>query len=59
MDRQENKEMVLVDIRMPFWSMVFFMTKWAIATIPAIIILSVWLTLLPLLAGLLGAGGQR
>ena len=59
MDRQENKEMVVVDIRMPFWSMVTFMIKWAIAAIPAIIIVSVWLTLLPLLANLLAVGGQR
>ncbi len=30
----------IVDIRMPFWSMVIFMIKWAIASIPAFIILS-------------------
>ena len=57
MDRQENKEMVVVDIRMPFWSMVAFMIQWAIAAIPALIILYVWLTLLSLLAGLLVARG--
>jgi len=34
-----NNEITVVDIRMPFWSMVFFMVKWAIASIPAIIIL--------------------
>jgi hypothetical protein len=50
MDTQENKEMVLVDIRVPFWSMVIFMIKWAIAAIPAIIILAVWVTLLNHLA---------
>ena len=31
---------VVTDIRMPFWSMVFFMVKWAIAAIPAILILT-------------------
>ncbi len=29
----------IVDIRMPFWSMVIFMIKWAIASIPAFFIL--------------------
>ena len=29
----------IVDIKMPFWSMVSFMVKWAIASIPALIIL--------------------
>ncbi|WP_447590175.1 hypothetical protein [Aquipseudomonas campi] len=32
---------VVVDVRMSFWSMVFFMVKWALASIPAIIILLV------------------
>lgn len=31
----------VVDIRMPFGSMVAFMVKWAIAAIPAIIILAI------------------
>ena len=31
----------VVDIRMPFWSMVEFMIKWAVAAIPAILILTV------------------
>ena len=29
----------VVDVAMPFWSMVVFMVKWAIASIPALIIL--------------------
>ncbi len=33
------RPVVVVDISMSFWSMVFFMVKWAIAAIPAIIIL--------------------
>lgn len=36
-----KREVVITDIRMPFWSMVVFMVKWAIAAIPAIIILIV------------------
>ncbi len=39
--RNENDTRVVVtDIRMPFWSMVAFMVKWAIAAIPAILILA-------------------
>ena len=31
----EEQEVVVIDIKMPFVSMVFFMIKWAIAAIPA------------------------
>jgi hypothetical protein len=34
-------DVTVVDIKMPFWSMVVFMVKWAIAAIPAMIILFV------------------
>ena len=34
-----NNEVVITDIKMPFGSMVEFMVKWAIASIPAFIIL--------------------
>jgi AmiR/NasT family two-component response regulator len=34
-----HSEVVIVDIKMPFWSMVTFMVKWAIAAIPAVVIL--------------------
>ncbi|GAB6044055.1 hypothetical protein [Endothiovibrio diazotrophicus] len=32
-------QVVVTDIQMPFWSMVWFMLKWAIAAIPATLIL--------------------
>ncbi|MBW2180927.1 MAG: hypothetical protein JRG81_11255 [Deltaproteobacteria bacterium] len=35
------KQVVITDIKMPFTSMVTFMVKWVIASIPALIILSV------------------
>lgn len=38
MDRQE---VVVVDIKIPFWSMVILMVKWVVAAIPAFIILFV------------------
>ena len=37
----ENTQVVVTDIRMPFWSMVIFMIKWAIAAIPAFIMLAI------------------
>ena len=38
MDRQE---VVVVDIKIPFWSMVVLIMKWVLAAIPAFIILYV------------------
>jgi hypothetical protein len=32
------REVIIIDIDLPFWSMVWFMVKWSIATIPAVII---------------------
>lgn len=50
MDSQKN-EVRVVDIKMPFWSMVVFMVKWAIAAIPAILILTLLGTLLASVLG--------
>ena len=36
---EKSSSVKITDINMPFWSMVIFMVKWAIASIPAIIIL--------------------
>ena len=46
-----GSEVTVVDIKMPFWSMVVFMVKWSIAAIPALLILVV---LGMILAGFLG-----
>jgi hypothetical protein len=35
----ETREVVVVDVRIPFLSMVVLLVKWAIAAIPAMIIL--------------------
>jgi hypothetical protein len=32
-------EIVVTDIKIPFWSMVVLMVKWALAAIPAVVIL--------------------
>lgn len=37
-----ENEVTVVDIKMPFWSMVVFMVKWSIAAIPAILILVIF-----------------
>lgn len=41
MDSQDSRPVVVIDIKMRFWSMVIFMVKWVIASIPALIILAV------------------
>lgn len=50
-----NQEVTVVDIKMPFWSMVVFMVKWVIASIPAFIILAViWAILAVIVGAVLG-----
>ncbi|MEK9140562.1 MAG: hypothetical protein AAB308_05875 [Nitrospirota bacterium] len=41
-DETSKQAVVVTDIRMPFFSMVIFMVKWAIAAIPALFILIVF-----------------
>lgn len=36
---ENNNEVVVTNIRMPFISMVIFMVKWAVASLPALMIL--------------------
>lgn len=56
MENKSENNVTVVDVKMPFMSMVVFMVKWAIAAIPAIIILSL---LGVMLAGVLGGLGSR
>lgn len=42
MSDYDSKQVTVVDIKMPFWSMVVFMVKWSIAAIPAILILVIF-----------------
>ena len=37
----DKREVVVTDVKIPFWSMVVLLVKWAIAAIPALIILIV------------------
>ncbi len=40
-ERDGGQEIVVTDVRIPFLSMVILMIKWAIASIPALIILAI------------------
>jgi hypothetical protein len=53
MGDKDLMEVVVTDVRMPFWSMVAFMVKWAIAAIPAFLILAfIWAAFAMLLGGM-------
>ncbi|MDO9566463.1 MAG: hypothetical protein Q7J15_06965 [Candidatus Desulfaltia sp.] len=41
MENSNTNQVNIIDIKMPFWSMVVFMVKAAIASIPAFIILTI------------------
>jgi hypothetical protein len=58
----ESQNVVITDIKMPFFSMVVFMVKWALASLPAVIIIGIifgalWVGL-GMVLGLLGLGGM-
>jgi len=36
---EDRQEVVITDIKIPFWSLVVLMVKWSIAAIPATVIL--------------------
>ena len=40
----DAREVVVIDVKIPFWSMVVLLVKWAIAAIPAVIILVILAT---------------
>jgi hypothetical protein len=51
MNDEEAKKVIVVDLQMPFLSIVVLMVKWALASIPAIIILVV---IFSIVSGLMG-----
>lgn len=56
MDEERTQYVVVTDIRMSFFSMVMFMVKWVVASIPAFIILSIiGSVLMMLLGGMMGS----
>jgi len=59
MNEEESQYVVVTDIRMSFLSMVIFMVKWVVASIPAFIILSIiGAVLMMLLGGMLDGMGR-
>ena len=53
----DQREVVVTDIKIPFLSMVILMVKWAVAAIPALFILFIIGGLLTMVLGLIfGAG---
>ena len=52
----EKQKVIVTDIQMPFWSMVIFMIKWTVASVPALIILSFLVGLVVALIGALFSG---
>ncbi len=57
MEQESQRQVVVTDIRMPFWSMVAFMVKWVIASIPAFLILGMLWALLMAVVKVLGRMG--
>ncbi|MBE0619045.1 MAG: hypothetical protein IH605_00470 [Burkholderiales bacterium] len=54
---EDRREVVVTDIKIPFWSMVVLMVKWAIAAIPAVIILMILAALFSMVLGMIPATG--
>jgi hypothetical protein len=55
----DSSHVSIVDIKMPFWSMVVFMVKAAIASIPAFIILAIiGAVIVGMLGGIIGGIGR-
>lgn len=59
MQASTNERIAIIDIKLPFWSLVVLMVKAAIAAIPAVIILTfIWALFVLVLGGLVdGMGG--
>lgn len=51
-----SNEVVVTDIKIPFWSMVVLLVKWALAAIPAVVILIVIVGLTSAVLGALLGG---
>jgi hypothetical protein len=47
----DAREVVVIDVKIPFWSMVVLLVKWSIAAIPAMIILVILATLTSMVLG--------
>ena len=50
---EDRREVTVTDIKIPFLSMVVLMVKWAIAAIPAVIILMILAALVSIVLGMI------
>lgn len=50
----DAREVVVVDVKIPFWSMVVLLVKWSIAAIPAFVILVILGTVISMVLAYLG-----
>lgn len=58
MENNTGNNVTIVDVKMPFMSMVVFMVKAAIAAIPAVFILVIIGTIISMIMGMLFGGGS-
>ena len=56
MEINQNNEVIIKDINMPFSSMVIFAMKWMLAMIPAIILFYIFIFFILGIFGILGLG---
>lgn len=54
MDSDTSSQVKVIDVKMPFWSMVVFMVKASIASIPAVIVLAIIGSILAVVLGGMG-----
>ena len=55
----DKREVVVTDVKIPFWSMVVLMVKWAVAAIPALIILLVIGSVVSMVMAAIFGGGMH
>ena len=55
----DKREVVVTDVKIPFWSMVVLMVKWAVAAIPALIVLLVIGSVVSMVMAAIFGGGMH
>jgi hypothetical protein len=54
----KSQPVSIVDLNIPFWSLVWLMVKWALAAIPAMIILGIFVAGFMAVFGIVGGVGR-
>ena len=55
----DKREVVVTDVKIPFWSMIVLMVKWAVAAIPALIVLLVIGSVVSMVMAAIFGGGMH